>query len=1262
MADVAPGVAQANALREAGFNDSEIDSWESDTRKELMSAGFNTQEIGEHFGEKFPDMALTKKVLEENIKTRTPAEGKQPKEAQSLLEAFGAGFQMSVTGLIKRGDKPDTVLAKNADMFYRIASQAGTIAGDVPAMMAGQLLGSVTLGPVAGAGGAAAGEAVAGPPGALAGAAIGEAAGAGAVAFALPTAIRATLMQHYEKGDVTSFSDFWERASAIAIETGKSAAVGFATAGVGKGVGLGMAGASGTVRGLSVAGSEVATMTLAGAAMNGEVPEPEHFLEAAILIGAFHATGKVTEPIAGKLRDIYARTGVKPSEVAQDAQTNPVIRQELLSSGKDIPEAYKQLDTSKDIPEALAKELRPPEQIAVKVPDSLNEKTNVLQSPENVELKIDPLPEKPAPKASKVERSAAENDILSKIKPSDANAKTEKLTFDEFYTKAIDDLHPLKQVTKLLAGEEILPTSKNPYELARLTRGAYGKADQFLELAPFKFDTLENTGAKPLKKILEPFKDDLEGFRSYAVSARALELQARGIEPGVKIESATEVVSKGKAKYEKAFNDLVEYQNSTLDYLRDSGILSKDAHAAMLEANKSYVPFFRLLEEGTQKGFGKGLNVKNPVKAIKGSQSEIIDPIESIIKNTYAYITLAERNRVMTSLIELTKKNPDLAETLFKKVPTEMQPIKVDAKEVAKFLESYGMEDVAAEFTIFRPKKNQLRPNEFIVYENGKRQVYEATSPLVAESIKGLDAPSANLVTKILAQPAKMLRAGSVISPDFISRNFVRDQITAFNLSKSGFTPIVDTIRGLGSLMKKDETYQQWLKSGGANSAAVRIDRDYIQEHVFKLNEETGFMDKTWNVVKSPVEALRVMSELVENATRLGEFKKAVKGEKGADAVFNAGLASREVTLDFARIGANTRAMNMITAFWNAHVQGLERNVRAFKEDPIGMTTKVVSTITIPSIALWVANHNDPRWKEIPRWQKDLFWIVMTKDHIFRIPKPAELGIIFGSLPERTMEAFFTDNPKALKDFEKTIFDSVSPGFIPTSIAPMVDHFANRSTFTGQSLVPANLEGILPEYQYTEYTSESGKMLGKMVAAVPGFKESSIASPMVIENYIRSWSGTMGQYAVRLADQALIKTGAVPDPVKPTATLADIPVIKAFAIRYPSASAQSIQDFYDRYSKAKKLTDTIQHLAKNGDLQSAQKLMDAQESVAAFLKLDGMKSAMAAQTQYIRLIYKNPEMTPDEKRQQIDAVYSQMIETTKFGNQILEKLEKDLEK
>ena len=71
-----------------------------------------------------------------------------------------------------------------------------------------------------------------------------------------------------------------------------------------------------------------------------------------------------------------------------------------------------------------------------------------------------------------------------------------------------------------MAGGATLDTAESPYKLARLTRGAAGKADQFLDYGAFDWNSYKNVGPG-LKQILDPHKNDLDGFRAYAVAKRA---------------------------------------------------------------------------------------------------------------------------------------------------------------------------------------------------------------------------------------------------------------------------------------------------------------------------------------------------------------------------------------------------------------------------------------------------------------------------------------------------------------------------------------------------------------------------------------------------------------------------------------------------------------------------------------------------------------------------------------------------------------------
>lgn len=850
-----------------------------------------------------------------------------------------------------------------------------------------------------------------------------------------------------------------------------------------------------------------------------------------------------------------------------------------------------------------------------------------------------------------------------------------KVTLDKLYTEAVDSLHPLKGV------------DGDAYQLARLTRGQFAKAQHFLEHGTFEFNTYKNNG-RPLKDILEPVRNDLDGLRTYLASKRAVDIEASGRKSGMDLEAAKKVAADGAGKYEDIAAQIGQYQDNLLTYLKDSGVLSDAAYTAMREANKNYVPFFRLMGTGEKRGVGKGFGPGNPVKRLEGSDRSIIDPLESIIKNTYAYVSVAERNAVGIKLIDTLKKTGS-------EVSTSKLPAK-DA-DLSKYLSENGVKspDDLAAFV-----RDMAGDGETIsAYRNGVKESVKVDDPELVRAFRGLDTQNLDMLIRVLAVPAKTLRAGAVLTPEFMARNIVNDFITAFVNTKGAIFSPIDTVKGLNSVIRKDADFQNWLKSGGANATLVSLDRRYLQESLQKLTGETGLGDRAWNVVKSPLTGLRMLSELTENATRLGEFKKILGESVAKEDIQAAGFSSREVTLDFARIGASMRSYNAITAFANAQLQGTDRLVRAFKDNPVQTSARIAAGITIPSMLLWWANHDDPRYKELPAWQKDLNWIVLTdkweevspsqaamrpehsrrqvgdkwyvnNGHTFRIPKGHAIGVLFGSGAERALDATIGDNPEAFAHYGKSLMASFLPNFIPTIGAGIVEQFANRSTFSDRTLIPSSMEKFLPEYQYTEYTTETSKALGSLIASFPGIREASVddgagifgaaarsaTSPILMENYLRSWTGGLGMHALNLVDTTLRKSGVLPDPIKPEATLADIPFVKAFVIRYPSASAQSIQDFYDGHERSKKYFDTWMSKAKEGDA-AAMANIQAAGGPMMFARLDGIQKVLSEHSKLVRDIYKDPTMPGPEKRQLIDQLYNSMIGIAGSGKQMMKQIE-----
>jgi hypothetical protein len=1177
--------------------------------EQLKAAGFSGEEIAQHEADQ--RVALSKAGFSQGEIDKHF--GTQPANMKAVEQYFSgvASALQQEAAPAEGGPKKAASFSEYLDAGWQVSVTGLKQRGELPDVTAeeapwyGRLAANVAT---------LAGDAPSMLVGAVAGTALTRSpiVGAGA-AFGLPMALREALIQNIKNGSVKDPQDFIDRTLAIAWEGGKGFVTGAATLGAGKAAGLLPVASPAAKTGARLA-AELTTMTTVGHALEGHLPTAQAFLDGAILLGGL----KGTVHVSGKLMEIYHKTGKLPAEVVQDAAEDATIKQSILSTNEQIPTAYK--DLVRGAIEAAK-----------------------------------PKPEKPA--RDLTGRSEAEQTVLARVA---GEQKKPGYSWDKFYTEVVNDLHPIFKAVEELGGKD-LPVEQHAGKLAQLTRGSIGKADQALEFAIFDPKTLKNVG-EGLKDRMRPVAEDLDGWRAYALSKRAVELDQKGIVTGIDIAAAKRVVADGKKnkyEYEVVSQKVTEYQNWLVDNLAESGILSKDAAAAMKEAHKDYVPFYRLMDEpGAGRGAGVGMRVRDPIKGIKGSERQILDPIESIIKNTYLYAQLADRNMVGRAMVELAEKHPQGAEFLTP-VPQRLSKVSISDAEINRFLKEQGIDERVSEaMSVFRAGGFNPSPDTIVVFRNGEKEVFKVSRDL-ADAFNKTDRFTAGLLLKVLSTPASMLRAGAVLSPDFMARNLARDQLSAFINSDSGYRMVTDSLRGMQQIIGKTEVYQNWLKSGGANAALVNIDRQYIAHKVFKLDEQTGFIGSAVNVVKTPIELLRVASELLENGTRIGEFMRASKGGDKA-ALLEGGFASREVTLDFSRVGAKTRAVNQITAFWNAHVQGLDRTARKFKEDPMGTTAKVAAAITLPSVLLWWANHDDPRWKQIPDWQKDLFWIVMTDDHVYRIPKPFELGLIFGTLPERALDAVYDADPKAFKGMGETILKNIVPDFLPTAAAPILEQWANRSTLSGHTLIPRTLEGLLPQYQATPYTTETAKALGSIIGSVPGLHDSQAASPILAENYLRAWTGGLGMYALQLADAGLRKSGVLPDPVKPADTLADIPFVKAFVVRYPSASAQPIQDFYDRYERNQKVVKTVQYLAQQGNQDAV--LIEMALAPDALMTMTGAREAISNMSKFVRDVYINPGFSRDDKRQLIDAAYYQMIQTAELANALMDEVEKTVPK
>jgi hypothetical protein len=650
-------------------------------------------------------------------------------------------------------------------------------------------------------------------------------------------------------------------------------------------------------------------------------------------------------------------------------------------------------------------------------------------------------------------------------------------------------------------------------------------------------------------------------------------------------------------------------------------------------------------------------HVFSPVKGIKGSGREIVDPLESIVYNTHLVAQAVAKQEVSNALARWAKQEG--AGFAAERIPTPVKRVRISPDEVQAMLKKAFKDDpeiqealegilgtvdadaAAQAFSVFRPINNFRGKNLISVLEDGHRAWYEV-DPEMYRALAGLDREQVDGVVRALNYPVKWLRAGATLAPEFIFRNPIRDVVMASIQSKSGFNP-ADFFRGLGHLIKKDDLYWKWKAGGGEFATLVDMDRDGMR---MALEELRRSGDKIPNVVRSPLAALQALSASMENATRLGEFGKAVQkgqreGLKGRELYQAAGYEARDVSIDFDRHGAGMTSLRILSAFWNARVQGYNKLWRAAKENPAKFSALALSYITVPSVLEYAANRNDPEYFEIPRWQRDLFWVFKVNDQWIRVPKPFELGFVFGTVPQRMLEAVDDKSPgggrglaTALKDWGVDQAMGFAP--VPTAVQPMVENLANRDLFLQRPIVSRGQEDIEPYLQYGRRTSEFAKWVGGMTNY----------SPAKIDNLFHDWTGGLGRYASQGTTAAARMAGLTEEKgERPAGTLSDLPVVRGFTFDKPGADAESVQRFYEDYGETTQKKATFDYLLRSGD---AKRLPDyARKNMEAIATNRGERAVagvMAQLRDYARRIEEHPTMSAQEKRRKMDEIGARMRE------------------
>lgn len=1272
-------------LKSSGASQEEIDNWTAGEVEKLVASGATESEVSDYLGvprQDDPDLVAPMReywqAIASEVKRRASGVSETVSSDISEIKEAAVGVDTQFMDYITRGfgkstanlalqyhsdgefgaDALEAMGAEPEDTGHleRAVESLTTIGTDLPVYIAGGVAG-----------------------GALTRSRFGAGFGAGL----LNGSLKKTYMEALQSGKVDNASDWWS----IFVREGLKQ-------GAKEGIMMGGAATApyllGTTTMTGYYGSQFAAFETLKAVIEQRLPTKDELINAVLVTiplvgvdGAFNMQRMVSE--RSKV------THKNPAEIVNEAVQNPQMLEDAASVNikqfrneptpeEVLPEQYEaEAPTAPEaeaVPTARVEEAEAPTPETATAPETAPEATQETVTTAEATT----APEAVVPEQTRMERdfqnleaSDAVNQITGNVRLQVPREGVLKDFKNKFVTYFLDKLHPIHVAVEKARREGVDVGLVTPYMKARIQPGMENRANSFLTSGTLDFNTMKVNG-KSLMEVVEPIKNetDYKNAIAYLIAKRTVEKHNQGIDTGMPLEAARQVIVELEPRFGQMQRDIVDFQNRVVDYTVEAGLISKADADAMKEANQDYVPFFRVLDATlSDKASGFGTAVKNPFKTMRGGEQPIFNPLESIVNNTMHHVTVAERNIAFVDFIQMVEKAPELFPEI-SRVEAVAKPTTVEVAEMQRAFDSPIRPEFAEGMTIFRREHGILNTTQIAVFRNGKREVWEVGAD-IATALKDTNRYQASIFTKFVSVPSRLLRAGSTLAPDFMLRNFNRDTVNSAIVSDRNFIPFLHSGQGFWHILKQDKLYQEWTTSGAMQSSIVSLDRNYFQRDV----KQFLTAGKVRNQISNPLELLRVASEVAENTTRVGNYERTMTSLKrqreregkewtDKDIIERSGYESRDL-MDFSRIGSKLQAINMMSAFYNARVQGYAKIYDAFKRNPAKTSVKIGAYITAPSILLWYINHQDERYKALPQWQKDLFWIIITPEigvgdklyeddndyTIYRIPKPFELGLLFGTLPERALDwAYSTAQKKndgsaeAFLDQLKGFATNNTTGLMPTPdfAKPAIELFANRSLFTTQPIIPYGTENMLPQYQYNEYTSETAKLISKALTDVTGDSLGRISSPAYLQNTIQNWTGTLGRYALEVADAGLRASGYV-EGEKPEIPFEELPVIRAFMTRNPKGSSEYISRYYKKLKKAEGLVATRDKLIAEGQQEEAAELMA--ESDVNLLAFTGVKETMSDLRALIRFINNNKEMSAQDKRQLVDQAYQMMIDLSK---------------
>lgn len=751
------------------------------------------------------------------------------------------------------------------------------------------------------------------------------------------------------------------------------------------------------------------------------------------------------------------------------------------------------------------------------------------------------------------------------------------------YTAFVDDLNPIYRAVRKIGniyraniGEGMdLPAASDAYKLARLGRqsAAAGHMDIMHGVLPYR-------GLKPegpaLSEAIEEalgssYWDDarIADFGAYLSSLRLLVEWRRyldgdlvnppDMEPMGSLLRLVDEHDKANPSWRGAAMKVSAWARQMWKKKLDAGLITKEAYDEGLKL-PFYVP---LLRDVSDRGKVAGQQISQTGKGgvvfrFRGSDRDIINPIQALMQEAYQTADIIARNDVFKALEDMAERAGLGARAIVERLdPEKIDTGRVNLKETLEAALQEGelsvrdahlietLLETGNELTGVAPsivKAGQISEKGepiIFVWRNGQRQALRLADKELGrelyDTLTNMNRDVRNLFINTVAAPTAILRAGVTMTPDFMVANLLRDQLSTWVLNPS-FTPFVSAARGFQNEITSSELARIYNSVGGIMGGAnvSTVSRTKAQRAIRDLRRK-GYGARA---VSSLEDFLKV-TEVSETATRLGLFEAQVKrfkaqGLSDYEAIIEGAFIARD-NLDYGRRGSRMLHARRLVTFLNASIQGLDKSGRTLIAPVWGALTRrragvaaspqeaaatknafmawtKMAAIGVFGLQLASLYRDDPEYEEISDHLKATHWMVKANGEWVAIPKPFDLAVL-SNIFERSYEAAHKNDP--------TAFDRLASGLQELLFPPMQGPITrtylglayNKDPETGRPVVAEYKLGLDPRQQYDAYTSELSVMLGEKIGV----------SPAQLDYFLTNVGGTWARHILNHTNRLLDK-------------------------------------------------------------------------------------------------------------------------------------------